>query len=102
MKEAGKITLINTARGELIEDYNVLADGLESGTIKRVYLDVLPDEPPSDHPLILSWRNGEDQRVVINPHSAYYSQESYIEMRQKCAQTARLFLVDNIIRNRIC
>jgi D-3-phosphoglycerate dehydrogenase len=70
-----------------------------------VALDVLPEEPPpADDPLITAWKNCEpwlDGRLIINPHTAYYSEEALCEMRYKAAETVRLCLVEDKIRNRI-
>ena len=68
-------------------------------------LDVLPEEPPpADDPLIAAWRNGEswlEGRLIINPHTAYYSEEALYEMRHKAAETVRLSLVEGKTRSRI-
>jgi D-3-phosphoglycerate dehydrogenase len=47
--------------------------------------------------LITALRNCEswlDGRLIINPHTAYYSEEALYEMRYRAAETVRLFLVD--------
>ncbi|MDC0289927.1 C-terminal binding protein [bacterium] len=88
-------SLVNTARGKLVEDLEVFHEPLESGKLGYVYLDVLPDEPPVDSPLVNAWRAREDWidgRFLINPHSAYYSGRSYEEMRQKAALNAKRVL----------
>jgi phosphoglycerate dehydrogenase-like enzyme len=62
--------LINTARGGLVDE-TALADAIRSGTIAGAALDVLTDEPPpAGHPLL------GDERVLITPHSAWYSLEA--------------------------
>ena len=85
--------LINTARGKIVEDLDHFIDPIKSGKISGIALDVLPDEPPSkDSLLIKSWKNNEEWvlgKVMINPHTGYYSQEAYFEMRQKAAQNAK-------------
>lgn len=89
MKEGA--SLVNTARGGIIADIDVFYDALESGHLNCVYTDVLPQEPPQDSRLISAWRKREswlDGRVLINPHTGYYSQQAYVEMRQKAALNA--------------
>ena len=85
-------SLVNTARGELIDNLDVISKALEAHQLECVALDVMPDEPPpNDNLLIKAWKNREswlDGRLIINPHSAYYTKESYKEMRCKAAENA--------------
>ncbi len=87
--------LVNTARGGLTPDLDLLAWALRSKRLSHIALDVLPDEPPPAHPLIDAWRKREhwlEGRFVVNPHTAYYSQEAFREMRTKASENAlRLF-----------
>ena len=81
--------LINTARGEIISDVDLIYSELKKGNIYSVYLDVLPDEPPDlSKKLIKEWRSNSSlsHRIIINPHTAYYSQESFEEMRLKASE----------------
>jgi len=82
--------LINTARGKLIENLDLIQDGIERGKISFIGLDVLPEEPPnSNEKLIQHWKNEQgihEKKILINPHSAYYSTKSWIEMRSKAAK----------------
>ena len=97
-------SLVNTARGGIISDLSLIEDALRSGHLASAALDVLPDEPPKDDPLILAWRQDEPWlrgRLLINPHTAFYSEKAWYEMRYKTAETARLYLLDGKIRNRI-
>jgi D-3-phosphoglycerate dehydrogenase len=55
--------LVNLARGGVIENLDVLADGLESGQLAGVGLDVFPEEPPD-----VSHRIFKDPRCVCAPH----------------------------------
>jgi D-3-phosphoglycerate dehydrogenase len=96
--------LVNTARGGLFKDLDVLANALRSGHLSGAGLDVLPNEPPLDHPLISDWRNMEPAlmgRLLITPHTAYYSDRSWAEMRHKAAETVRLYLKDGSLRNSV-
>jgi D-3-phosphoglycerate dehydrogenase / 2-oxoglutarate reductase len=62
--------LVNTARGELIDEAALLA-ALETGPLAAAALDVLAEEPPpADHPLL-----GRDD-VLITPHAAPHTAEA--------------------------
>ena len=97
-------SLVNTARGKIIENLDCLEAALRTGYLNYIALDVLPDEPPVDHPLIMAWRDNNswlEGRLLINPHSAYYSEAGWYDMRYKAAETARLYLLKNELRNKI-
>ena len=84
-------SLVNTARGQIIRDLDDFYEPLKTGKIFSLALDVLPNEPPKNSRLIKSWKKREEwlaSRLLINPHTAYYSKESYIEMRTKAANNA--------------
>ena len=81
-----------------------LEAALRSGQVAAVGTDVLPTEPPAPHPLLDAWRRREswlEGRLVVTPHNAFHSDEAAIEMRRNAAETARLFLEDGVLRNRI-
>jgi C-terminal binding protein len=83
--------LVNTARGKLIKDLSAIESSLHNGHLSFVGLDVLPSEPPEEHPLIDAWLKGEEWlagRLIINPHASFYSQQSVLEVRKKAAQNA--------------
>lgn len=98
-------SLVNTSRGPIVADLRCLETALREGRLASVALDVLPQEPPADaDPLIRAWRAREpwiDGRLLINPHSSYYSESALYEMRYKAAETARLYLAEGKIRNRV-
>jgi len=72
--------LINTARGSIVDE-RVLYKALREGWIAGAGLDVLEKEPPDwDNPLL------KLDNVVFTPHSAFYSEESYIELKTKVAE----------------
>ena len=84
-------SLVNTARGQIIKDLDDFCEPLKTGKIFSLALDVLPNEPPKNSRLLKSWKKREKwlaSRLLINPHTAYYSTESYIEMRAKASNNA--------------
>ncbi len=96
--------VLNTSRGAVI-DVDALELAMREGTVAAAGLDVLPVEPPTPEPgLIRAWRAGEEwirERLVYTPHSAFYSEESELEMRAKAARTVRDALEGKGVRNRV-
>jgi D-3-phosphoglycerate dehydrogenase len=84
--------VINTARGGCI-DLAALHQALESGQVGHAALDVVEREPLDDE------RIRSHPRVLLTPHAAYYSVESFVEMRTKGAQEARRLLLKEPVRN---
>ena len=84
-------TIINTARGPVI-DLGALEKAMRNNTVRATGLDVLPIEPNDDsQKLICAWEKREEwirDRIVVTPHVAFYSPESYEEMRRKAAEEA--------------
>lgn len=74
--------LVNTARGPLVA-HDALFDALSQGMIAGAALDVLEDEPCGASVLQAL------PNCIVTPHSAFYSQESLIEMRTKSALIVR-------------
>jgi|LauGreDrversion4_2_1035121.scaffolds.fasta_scaffold191711_2 phosphoglycerate dehydrogenase-like enzyme len=96
--------IVNTARGELISDLDLALRWLEENPLSFLYLDVLPEEPPPERSTIgnlLSNFESFGGRLLINPHTAYFSDDSWLEMRRNVAITARNFFQNGTIRNRI-
>lgn len=95
---------VNTARGEIV-DLDGVERCLREGIISGAGLDVLPEEPiPEDnvHPLIQAYRQKEPWlmgRAVITCHTAFYSPESFVDIRVKSAETMRDVLIDGIQSN---
>ena len=94
--------LVNTARGATL-DATAIPDAIRSGKLSGAAIDVLPQEPPpEDHPLLVAWRNPADpchDRVILNPHSAFYAEEGLLDMRVKGAQACRRALLGEPLRN---
>ncbi len=94
--------LVNTARGGLCAGFGPLHTALRDGRLAAAGLDVLPEEPPGDHPLIRAWRDRAPWlagRLTITPHTAYYSEQAWAEMRAKAAETALMALTQGRLRN---
>lgn len=84
-------SIVNTARGGLFADLDILYEGLFSGKIYQLGIDVLPDEPPKSGKLLDAWRSKDDPfqgRLIVNPHTSYYSQRAYYELRRNAAINA--------------
>jgi D-3-phosphoglycerate dehydrogenase/C-terminal binding protein len=94
--------LVNTARGATV-DATAIPAAIRSGKLAGAGIDVLPDEPPPDtHPLLTAWRDPSDpchDRVIVNPHAAFYSEEGLLDMRAKGAQACRRALLGEPLRN---
>ncbi|MCY3831729.1 MAG: C-terminal binding protein [Chloroflexi bacterium] len=76
--------LINTARGELIDE-GALLDAVQHGRIAGAALDVLTVEPPPlDFPLL------KDERITITPHAGWYSEAAKLDVRVKA--------IDDVVR----
>jgi phosphoglycerate dehydrogenase-like enzyme len=86
--------LINTARGQVIEEAALL-DALDSGQIGGAALDVVENEPLSDERLRLH------PNVIFTPHSAFYSVEGFVELRTKAAEEVRRILLGEAPWNRV-
>ena len=84
--------VINTARGPVV-DQTALLDALDSGHLSGAGLDVIETEPLDDDRLRLH------PKVILTPHSAFYSVEGYIEMRTKGAEEVRRILLGEAPRN---
>jgi len=91
--------LVNTSRGEIV-DLDGVQRCLTEGILAGAGLDVVPQEPiPDDdvHRLIQAYRAKEswlEGRMVLTPHIAYYSPESFVDIRVKSAETMRANLID--------
>jgi D-3-phosphoglycerate dehydrogenase/C-terminal binding protein len=94
--------LVNTARGATV-DATAIPGAIRGGKLAGAGIDVLPFEPPpDDHPLLVAWRDPADpchDRVIMNPHSAFYAEEGLLDMRLKGAQACRRALLGEPPRN---
>jgi D-3-phosphoglycerate dehydrogenase len=86
------VYVINTARGPCV-DVPALCDALDSGHIAYAALDVVEREPLDDE------RLRRHPRVLMTPHTAFYSVESFREMRAKGAEEARRLVLGEPVCN---
>jgi D-3-phosphoglycerate dehydrogenase/C-terminal binding protein len=93
MKPGGFV--VNTARGGVVDALAVL-DAVVSDHLRGAALDVLEVEPPpDDYPLMKAWRDPAHpahDRIIVNPHAAFYSEEGLLDMRIKGSQNCRRVL----------
>jgi D-3-phosphoglycerate dehydrogenase/C-terminal binding protein len=87
----GDAILINTARGDLVDQPALIAH-LQAHREFRVGLDVVADEPLV--PVALR----DSRQVVLSAHSAFYAHESMIELRRKAAETAGRLYRGELVR----
>jgi C-terminal binding protein len=89
--------VVNTARGPII-DIDALTVALKSGHLAGVGIDVLPVEPPVEPvpELLRAYRAREpwcEGRLVITPHSAFFTPQAWEDIRTKSAETMRAALL---------
>jgi D-3-phosphoglycerate dehydrogenase len=85
--------LINVARGAII-DTVALAEALMDGVIAGAGIDVFEAEPlPADHPL----RSAPN--TLLNPHAAWYSEESLTQLQASAGEEAARVLRGEPLKN---
>ncbi|MCH9672528.1 MAG: C-terminal binding protein [Gammaproteobacteria bacterium] len=93
--------IINTSRGPVV-DIDSVHDALKSGQLAAAALDVLPLEPPPDHPLIHAYTAREpwiDGRLILTPHSAFFSRPGQDDLRRKAVETMMAYINRQDLRN---
>jgi D-3-phosphoglycerate dehydrogenase len=88
------IRVINTARGELIDEA-ALRRAIERGIVGGAALDVFEQEPPAD------WSLAQLPQIIATPHIAASTEEAQELVGTETAATVRDFLRDGIVRNAV-
>lgn len=86
--------LINCARGG-IYDNDALVDGLKSGHLGGVALDVYPDEPCTDNPLF------QMENVLCTPHLGASTDEAQVEVAVEAVDLLVNYLTTGEIRSAV-
>ena len=84
---------INTGRGRVVDE-PALIRALKEGMIAAAGLDVLEDEPPDPNNPLLKMEN-----VIVTPHTAFYSDEAFVESRRRVGQEVAAILTGRRPRN---
>ena len=94
--------LVNTARGGIV-DTGAVIDSLAAGSLRGAGIDVLESEPPEeDSKVLTAWRDPNHpahDRLILNPHTAFYCEEGCEEFRVKGAQEVLRALKGEPLRN---
>ncbi|WP_050069911.1 C-terminal binding protein [Anaerosalibacter massiliensis] len=79
--------LVNTSRGSVVNE-KALYIALKERLIAGAAIDVMEEEPPKkDNPLL------NLDNIIITPHMAFLSKDSYEEMRRKAAENVKNILL---------
>ena len=94
--------VINTSRGGVVDALAVL-DAITNGHLAGAGIDVLEAEPPlASDPVLEAWRDPRHpahDRLILNPHAAFYSEQGLMEMRTKGSENCRRVLTGGEARN---
>ncbi len=94
--------LINVSRGPIVKDNSLILEALKEGKLSGYGTDVFPNEPPkSDDELykICKLKTDLSNRIIINPHTSYYSEEAIRESREKASLNVLNIINDFNIHN---
>ena len=89
--------LVNVSRGPIVKDNSIILKALRENKISGYGTDVFPNEPPNKDDELLNIckeRNPLSNKIIINPHTSYYSEQAIKESREKASLN-----VLNIINN---
>ena len=91
--------VVNTGRGGTM-DFDALEAALRSGQVAAAGLDVMDVEPPVEpvHSLLRAYRERDPAllgRLIVTPHSAFWTPDAEWDIRIKSAQTMAAALGNN-------
>ena len=97
--------LINLSRGPIIERKDLILEKLISNQLEGYGTDVWINEPPlKSDKLHIAWKENQNNltgKIIVNPHTAYYSEEALLESRTKACSTCIDIIQNRFINNRI-
>tara|TARA_Y100000589_G_scaffold332305_1_gene391542 strand:+ start:3389 stop:4345 length:957 start_codon:yes stop_codon:yes gene_type:complete len=97
--------LINLSRGPIIKNKELILEKLQSKHLEGYGTDVWTQEPPLRSDILhAKWKNNDIDlrgRIIINPHTAYFSKEALRESRYKACNTCLDIINNSFINNRI-
>ena len=97
--------LINLSRGPILQNKDLILEKLLSKHLEGYGTDVWINEPPlEDDRLYNAWKQNHKDlkgRIIVNPHTAYYSKEALLESRNKACSTCLDIINKRYINNRI-
>ena len=97
--------LINLSRGPIVQNNDLIFKKLISNHLQGYGTDVWTNEPPLENDKFYKYlRRGSNDlngRVIINPHTAYYSAEASYECRSKACSTCLDIIYDRTINTRV-
>lgn len=82
--------LINVSRGPIVKDQELIFKALKDNHLQGYATDVWCNEPPTRQDLLYQSFINEDKfvgRIIVNPHTAYFSETSIIECREKACKS---------------
>jgi len=89
--------LVNVSRGAIVQDNSIILNALRENKISGYGTDVFPSEPPNEDDELFNLckaRSPLSNKIIINPHTSYYSEQAIKESREKASLN-----VLNIINN---
>jgi len=96
--------LINLSRGPIVENKECILENLLSNHLEGYATDVWTEEPPSiSDKLYTAWKQNKNLRnkIIVNPHTSYYSKEALYESRSKACNTCLDIINNKLVKNRI-
>ncbi len=88
------VRIVNCARGELV-DLDALVEGLENGTVAGAALDVFPEEPFTEHPVLTR------ADVVVTPHLGASTTEAQDRAGIDTAEQVIAALTGGVVTNAV-
>lgn len=97
--------LINLSRGPIVKNQELILEKLLSNELEGYGTDVWVQEPPKlNDNFYKLWKDNSsilNSKVIITPHTAYYSEQALYESRAKACKTCLDIIHDKEIRNKI-